>query len=408
MQTFAPRGKIHGPILPQFVLETSISFGAKVMYALLCNYASDNDRCWPSQATLATRLSCSVSSVKKYLGELVGIKLIDVRREQYRSSVYYMLRPETVSAVNHDVAAPAPHEPKPARHEATVGCRQSDSACPQPNIGYLNTLNKQEERNTPPLPPVQPEPPQVTAPPARPALGGGDSFAHDFEKAWEFYPRKEAKGLARSAWLHLQREGQLPTLTKLESSIRHFMASENWQREQGRFVPQMSNWLRGQRWLDDSVTAAAKEAEAAQRAADALQAMRREEETRKACQDKEREALRPLFDAFAEKFQIHDKPWIRPMAFGLWMHLHSTLRAPTPSDVPADNQLGIADFLQAFKRRCEDAAWRKSTMPERAERSVLRAFTAPHTTKPLSCGALLPHHPVFSRQLASPALARAM
>ena len=82
MQTFAPRGKIHGPILPQFVLETSISFGAKVMYALLCNYASDNDRCWPSQATLATRLSCSVSSVKKYLAELVGINLIQVRREQ--------------------------------------------------------------------------------------------------------------------------------------------------------------------------------------------------------------------------------------------------------------------------------------------------------------------------------------
>ena len=87
MQTFAPRGRIHGPILPQFVLETSISFGAKVMYALLCSYASDNDHCWPSQATLAARLSCSVSSVKKYLAELAGIKLIDVRREQYRSSV---------------------------------------------------------------------------------------------------------------------------------------------------------------------------------------------------------------------------------------------------------------------------------------------------------------------------------
>ena len=63
------------------------------MYALLCNYASDNDRCWPSQAKLAARLSCSVSSVKKYLAELVGIKLVHVRREQYRSSVYYMLEP---------------------------------------------------------------------------------------------------------------------------------------------------------------------------------------------------------------------------------------------------------------------------------------------------------------------------
>lgn len=41
MQTFTPRGKIHGPILPQFVLETSLSFGAKIMYALLCNYASE-------------------------------------------------------------------------------------------------------------------------------------------------------------------------------------------------------------------------------------------------------------------------------------------------------------------------------------------------------------------------------
>lgn len=401
MQTFAPRGKIHGPILPQFVLETSISFGAKVMYALLCNYASDNDHCWPSQVTLAARLSCSVSSVKKYLSELVGIKLIEVRREQYRSSVYYMLRPETVSAANHDVTVPTPRAAKPA-------CYQSDSACPQPKTGYINTLNKQEERNTPPLPPVPQTPPKVVPTPTRPVVGGGGAFLHDFEKAWELYPRKEAKGLARSAWLNLAREGQLPPLARIEASIRHFMASDMWQREQGRFVQQMSNWLRGQRWLDASAVEAAKEAEAAQRAADALQAMQRKEEARKAAQNKEREAMRPLFDAFAERFQLHEKPWIRPMAFGLWMHLHEKHRAPTPSDVPDDNQLGIADFLQAFKRRCEEAAWRKPVVPERTDHSVLLAFTAPHTPKPMSCGALLSHHPLFSRQPAPPALARAM
>ena len=146
MQTFAPRGKIHGPILPQFVLETSVSFGAKIMYALLCNYASDSDRCWPSQATLAARLSCSVSSVKKYLAELVGINLIQVRREQYRSSVYYLLQPAALKAVSHDATDSTPYEAKPASH-------RSDSACGQSKSGYLNTLNKQEERNTPPYPP---------------------------------------------------------------------------------------------------------------------------------------------------------------------------------------------------------------------------------------------------------------
>ena len=41
MKTFAPKGKIFGPILPQFVLDMPLSLGAKVMYALLCNYASD-------------------------------------------------------------------------------------------------------------------------------------------------------------------------------------------------------------------------------------------------------------------------------------------------------------------------------------------------------------------------------
>ena len=71
MKTFVPRGNIYGPILPQFILEKPVSLGAKIMYALLCNYASEKDHCWPPHATLAAKLSCSVSSVKNYLAELV-------------------------------------------------------------------------------------------------------------------------------------------------------------------------------------------------------------------------------------------------------------------------------------------------------------------------------------------------
>ena len=56
METFAPKGNIYGPILPQFVLQMSITFGAKTMYAILCDYAADKDHCWPSQATLANSM----------------------------------------------------------------------------------------------------------------------------------------------------------------------------------------------------------------------------------------------------------------------------------------------------------------------------------------------------------------
>lgn len=45
METFAPREKIHGQILPQFVLDKPLTPGAKALYAPLCNCASENDHC---------------------------------------------------------------------------------------------------------------------------------------------------------------------------------------------------------------------------------------------------------------------------------------------------------------------------------------------------------------------------
>jgi len=130
METFAPHGKIKGPILPKFVLGLDITSGAKIMYAVLCGYASNykSDHCYPSHATLAKWLSCSVSSVKNYLGELVGAKLISVQHRQDGSSkYYYMLRPaalDKAEAVNHKLET----APQPKVVYA------------QPKSGYINNL----------------------------------------------------------------------------------------------------------------------------------------------------------------------------------------------------------------------------------------------------------------------------
>lgn len=140
METFTPKGNIYGPILPQFVLQKSITFGAKAMYALLCDYASEKDHCWPSQATLAKRLSCSISSVKNYLAELVKEKLIFIRREQYRSSVYYLLRPEELAE----------------KQEASLSNKQTEVGCHEANFGYLTNLSKQRKEKYPPFPPIRP------------------------------------------------------------------------------------------------------------------------------------------------------------------------------------------------------------------------------------------------------------
>ena len=185
METFAPKGNIYGPILPQFVLQMSITFGAKTMYAILCDYAADKDHCWPSQATLAKRLSCSISSVKNYLAELVREKLISIKREQYRSSVYYLLRPEEL----------------PKKQETKLAHRQSESGRHEAKSGYLNNLSKQRKEKYSPL---SPHAPGETVNPVRrmvrtPAAGGVSSSLPDFESVWAMYPKKEAKGFARMA-----------------------------------------------------------------------------------------------------------------------------------------------------------------------------------------------------------------
>lgn len=354
METFAPKGNIHGPILPQFVLRKSMTFGAKTMYAILCDYAADKDHCWPSQTTLANRLSCSISSVKNYLAELVREKLISIRREQYRSSVYYLLRPEACSEKQ---------ETNPVHQQSEYGCDEATS-------GPLTTLNKQrKEENSPPSPHV----PGETAPvPVRrtckaPAAGGVSSSLPDFESVWTLYPKKEAKGFARMAWLKLSRSGQLPPLPELHAAIRRFADSKSWQREQGRFVPQMGNWLRGQRWLDPLPLA--EQAEAAQNES-SLQALRVREEREQRLQaqkDAERARLRPLFNAFAAKFPpiANDA-----MPFGIWQYLHSQHRAPSADDVPPENSLGIIEFLNEFKRRRQTADFRTKRQPLNVRREA--------------------------------------
>ena len=334
METFAPKGNIYGPILPQFVLQMSITFGAKTMYAILCDYAADKDHCWPSQATLAKRLSCSISSVKNYIAELVREKLISIKREQYRSSVYYLLRPEEL----------------PKKQETKLAHRQSESGRHEAKSGYLNNLSKQRKEKYSPL---SPHMPGETVNPVRrmvgtPAAGCAASSLQDFESTWAMYPKKEAKGFARLAWLQLLRSGELPPLAELHAAIRRFASSESWQREQGRFVPQMGNWLRGQRWLDPVRPSGQTGQERTQDLRRAMQAREEREQRQHEAWIANKARLRPLFDAFAAKFPpvANDA-----MPFGIWLHLHSQDRAPSADDVPPGNTLSISEFLQDYKRR---------------------------------------------------------
>lgn len=67
----------------------------------------------------------------------------------------------------------------------------------------------------------------------------------------EAYPaEKWDEGAAWQAWLTLSRAKQLPGLPKLLDAVTAWEASEQWQKDNGRFIPLASSFLSKRRFLD--------------------------------------------------------------------------------------------------------------------------------------------------------------
>jgi hypothetical protein len=330
---------------------------------------------------LAERLSCSLTSVKKYLTELVNEKLIDIRRGQYHySNEYYLLRPASLNI----------REPKTDHSQPQADRQQPESDRTQPKVGYINTLKSQEERKYPPLPPA---PAPRSVPPASGPVGGGGFSFQDFEKLWEAYPKKDAKGFAVLAWKQLRQTGQLPPLSDILSAVKRFMLTESWQRGHGRYIPQLSNFLRGQRWLDP-LSPEEEEANRNRLEAERMElARKREQESDEARREEKRERLRPLYDAFAEKFgEAVRQPneGMDCMNFGMWMFLHGKYGGPTPDDVPDGNTLGIYDFMKAYQRQHGSESCRTA-------RSIRDSLSDNRVNRPVNCANILRNNNFLAR-----------
>lgn len=70
-----------------------------------------------------------------------------------------------------------------------------------------------------------------------------------FEKFWEAYPKKIAKGKSFEIWKRLKPSPEM--LERMLSTLRWQTESEDWQSEGGRFIPHPERWLTKKRWLDE-------------------------------------------------------------------------------------------------------------------------------------------------------------
>ena len=80
-----------------------------------------------------------------------------------------------------------------------------------------------------------------------------------FERFWKLYPKKKDKAKAIREWDRLKADRKL--MGVMSAALRAQMASEEWQRDNGRAVPYPCRWLSHRRWEDELEEPAAAPAE---------------------------------------------------------------------------------------------------------------------------------------------------
>lgn len=346
MDTFVPKGNISGPILPEFILNMPIPAGAKFLYALLCKYSFTKGYCWYSHSSLAEKLGCSVNSVKNYCRALADAGLLAIKKENYRSSIFYLVKPsaDLLNAANEENGKYQTSFKCPSEVSNFDGNLSKVEENPS-NFGYLKDLKKEIKEN-PPLNQLQEN--AKNRVPNESQKGCVDFSFADFEKVFEAYPRKESRGTARTAWRSMLSAGLLPPVSVILEAIERFKAGANWQRENGRFIPYLANFLKGERWNDPLSPDEVEEKKKTESAKQIRQLQAQKEEQLRKESEKKRARLKPLFDEFAAKFigKFH-----MPMVFGMWLARYEEGIAPLAADVPHDNTLAIVEFIRQFGNR---------------------------------------------------------
>lgn len=76
-------------------------------------------------------------------------------------------------------------------------------------------------------------------------LSGEGAQQRDFDLFWQAYPKKVGKNEARRAFAKVSQPVEM-----LVDAVKRQKDSEQWSRDNGRFIPNPATWLSQQRWED--------------------------------------------------------------------------------------------------------------------------------------------------------------
>ena len=222
-------------VLPAAVrYDPEIPANAKLLYAEISSLTDARGYCWASNAYFERLYDLSERTIVRLIRALEKagyIRILDAGGGSARRKIAAGINPLAEDPVKNDGVTPDKNVSTP---------RQKCQGRGDKNVGEIKKENKKEIN-----PPKAPQ--------------GAAWEPEMFERFWKLYPRKRDKLKALRAWDKLKADRKL--MQTMSAALKAQMATEEWQRDNGRAIPYPSTWINNRRWEDELEDAGERAAE---------------------------------------------------------------------------------------------------------------------------------------------------
>lgn len=219
-----------------WAMEQQVVTEPHARHVLLClaNYADKYGRAaFPSVATLSFDTGLAPRTIQYRLRDLERAGLI-AKGNQAVAAAYIERRDRVPVCYEMNLERGA-QDARGARQDG-AGCTPEQDGvhgetergaqhAPNPSLNHQGTTNK-------------------------PTIGTeADQVAERFAQFWSKYPKKVQRKDALKAWMKLKPSAEL--FAEIMTALGSQMASHEWVKENGRYIPNGATWVNGERWQDE-------------------------------------------------------------------------------------------------------------------------------------------------------------
>ncbi|GAB1253102.1 hypothetical protein [Desulfovibrio falkowii] len=275
--------RVEDKFVPQFIEnDQDTPSSPTLLYRKLFHASYKTGKCTLPQSQLAAQCKFSVRTLQYAQKRLIELEYIRVEHHPGGYNTYVLLLSDRVKRllagidlIDRSDWYERPEEPvQPTAPSAS----EADRTPPQSlQGGCANSADSsykedKKDKNSSPLSPL-PETPAIsqTVTPPDAHQGRGDSFPvssknyaamlQAFERLWAVWPVKQDRHRSLRVFCSLARSGRLPSLAVLLAAIQNMSANDDrWRRG---YLPNLVNWLQGQRWNDEPIRRSSAHAEPA-------------------------------------------------------------------------------------------------------------------------------------------------